>query len=197
MRLWVSHLPLCSAWKFLHTAAMPDYRRAWHPGGTYFFTVNLLQRQGNDLLIRHVDLLREAVASVRQRHPFIIHGWVVLPEHLHCVIELPADDADFATRWRLIKMAFSKALPKTERRSRVRMARNERGIWQRRYWEHLIRDEADFCAHMDYVHINPLKHGLVKRVVDWPYSTFHRLVERGVYPGDWAGGDEDALGYKD
>ena len=107
---------------------MPDYRRAWHPGGTYFFTVNLLQRQGNDLLVRHVDLLREAVASVRQRHPFIIHGWVVLPEYLHCVIELPADDADFATRWRLIKIAFSKALPKTERRSRVRMARNERGF---------------------------------------------------------------------
>jgi putative transposase len=123
---------------------MPDYRRAWHPGGTYFFTVNLLQRQGNDLLIRQIDLLREVVASVRQRHPFIIHGWVVLPEHLHCVIELPPNDADFATRWRLIKMAFSKALPKTERRSQVRMARNERGIWQRRYWEHLIRDEADF-----------------------------------------------------
>ena len=176
---------------------MPDYRRAWHPGGTYFFTVNLLQRQGNDLLTRHVDLLREAVASVRQRHPFIIHGWVVLPEHLHCVIELPPGDADFATRWRLIKIAFSKALPKTERRSQVRMARNERGIWQRRYWEHLIRDDADFSAHMDYVHINPLKHGLVKRLADWPHSTFHRLVEQGIYPADWAGGDEDALAYKD
>ena len=176
---------------------MPDYRRAWHPGGTYFFTVNLLQRQGNDLLTRHMDLLREAGASVGQRHPFIIHGWVVLPEHLHCVIELPADDADFATRWRLIKIAFSKALPKTERRSQVRMARGERGIWQRRYWEHLIRDEADFSAHMDYVHINPFKHGLVKRLADWPHSTFHRLVEQGIYPADWAGGDEDALGYKD
>jgi len=176
---------------------MPDYRRAWHPGGTYFFTVNLLQRQGNDLLIRHVDLLREVVASVRKRHPFIIHGWVVLPEHLHCVIELPSNDADFATRWRLIKIAFSKALPKTERRSQVRMARNERGIWQRRYWEHLIRDEADFRAYMDYVHINPLKHGLVKRLADWPYSTFHGLVEQGVYPADWAGGDEGALEYTD
>jgi putative transposase len=113
------------------------------------------------------------------------------------VIELPPDDADFATRWRLIKVAFSKALPKTERRSSVRMARNERGIWQRRYWEHLIRDEADFRAHMDYVHINPIKHGLVKRLTDWPYSTFHRLVEQGVYPADWAGGFEGALGYED
>jgi putative transposase len=167
---------------------MPDYRRAWTPGGTYFFTVNLLQRHGNDLLVRHIDKLRESVRTVRQRHPFHIHGWVVLPEHLHCVMELPSGDADFANRWRLIKMGFSKALPRTERVSRVRAARGERGIWQRRYWEHLIRDEADFRAHMDYVHINPVKHGWVDRVVDWPYSTFHRLVKSGVYPADWAGG---------
>lgn len=91
---------------------MPDYRRAWHPGGTYFFTVNLLQRQGNDLLVRHIDLLRSSVGSVRQRCPFQIHGWVVLPEHSHCVIELPVGDADFATRWRLIKIGFSKAISK-------------------------------------------------------------------------------------
>ena len=176
---------------------MPDYRRAWHPGGTYFFTVNLLQRKGNDLLTRHVDSLRDNVQSVRQRHPFAIHRWFVLPDHLHCVIELPRDDADFATRWRLIKIGFSKALPKTERRSRVRRARGERGIWQRRYWEHLIRDEADFRAHMDYVHINPVKHGLVDRVIDWPYSTFHRMMAQGVYPSDWAGGDEAMLPYTD
>jgi len=176
---------------------MPDYRRAWHPGGTYFFTVNLLQRHGNDLLTRHVELLRAVVRSVRERHPFRIHGWVVLPEHLHCVIELPPGDADFATRWRLIKMGFSKTLPRTERVSKVRMNRGERGIWQRRYWEHLIRDEADFQAHMDYVHINPLKHGLVQQVADWPYSTFHRLVGLGVYPPDWAGGDEGGVGYVD
>ena len=176
---------------------MPDYRRAWHPGGTYFFTVNLLQRHGNDLLTQYVGVLREVVRSVRKRHPFLIHGGVVLPDHLHCVIELPPQDADFATRWRLIKMGFSKALPRTERLSKVRAARGERGIWQRRYWEHMIRDEADFRAHMDYVHINPLKHGLVKRVADWPYSTFHRLVEKGVYPRDWAGGDEDGVGYID
>ena len=98
---------------------MPDYRRAWHPGGTYFFTVNLLQRQGNDLLARHINLLRDMVRVVRNRHPFMIHGWVVLPDHLHCVIELPPDDADFATRWRLIKMGVSKSLPQTERHSRV------------------------------------------------------------------------------
>ncbi len=179
------------------TPAMPDYRRAWYPGGTYFFTVNLLQRQGNDLLTHHIDLLRTVVTSVRHRHPFKIHGWVVLPEHLHCVIELPPGDSNFATRWRLIKMEFSKALPRTERISAVRIGRGERGIWQRRYWEHLIRDERDYEAHMDYVHINPVKHGLVKYVVDWPYSTFHRLVEEGVYPEDWAGGNEMELGYGD
>jgi len=176
---------------------MPNYRRAWRPGGVYFFTVNLLQRQGNTLLTTHIDVLRSAVISVRQRHPFVIHAWVVLPDHLHCVIELPPDDADFASRWRLIKMAFSKAMPKTERLSRVRARRGERGIWQRRYWEHLIRDEADFRAHMDYVHINPVKHGLVKCLADWPYSTFHRLVDKGIYPQDWAGGNETALEYAD
>lgn len=176
---------------------MPNYRRAWHPGGTYFFTVNLLQRQGNDLLTRHIHLLRDAVRLVRQRHPFLIHGWVVLPDHLHCVIELPPDDADFATRWRLIKSAFSKGLSLTERRSSVQIARGERGIWQRRYWEHLVRNGPDFRAHMDYVHINPLKHGLVKKVSAWPYSTFHRLVEKGIYPADWAGGNEDVLEYED
>ena len=176
---------------------MPDYRRAWRPGGTYFFTVNLLQRRDNDLLTRHIDLLRAAVKSVRQRHPFIVHGWVVLPDHMHCVIELPPDDADYATRWRLIKMNFSKAIPRTERLSAVRIRRGERGIWQRRYWEHLIRDKRDYRSHMDYVHINPVKHGLVRCVADWPYSTFHRLVEKGIYPVNWAGGNEGEVNSDD
>ena len=176
---------------------MPDYRRAWQPGGTWFFTVNLLERRGNDLLVRHIDSLRLAVGSVQRRHPFTIHAWVVLPDHLHCVIELPAGDTDFPTRWRLIKAGFSKTLPSVERLSEVRVRRGERGIWQRRYWEHRIRDQADLRSHMDYVHINPLKHGLVQRVAEWPLSTFHRLVARGVYPLDWAGGDEDRLGYDD
>ena len=177
---------------------MPNYRRVWHPGGTYCFTVTLLQRRNNDLLTREIDLLRTVVADVRGRHPFRIHGWVVLPDHMHCVIELPDGDVDYAVRWRLIKMGFSKGMPKTEQRSSVRHRRGERGIWQRRFWEHLIRDEEDFRAHMDYVHFNPAKHGLVTRVVDWPYSTFHRLVEQGVYPPDWGGSAEsDKLGYDD
>lgn len=157
------------------------------------FTVNLLQRQGNDLLTRHIDVLRQVVAFVRRHHPFTIHAWVVLPEHLHCVIELPPGDTDFALRWRLIKLLFSRRMPKTEWRSGIRQNRRERGIWQRRYWEHLIRDDADFAAHRDYVHINPVKHGLVQTVADWPYSTFHGLVTQGIYPADWAGGIEGRL----
>ena len=174
-----------------------DYRRAWCQGGTYFFTVNLLERNGNDLLVKHIEPLKQNIRRIKQTHPFKIHGWVVLPDHMHCVIELPENDTDFPLRWRLIKVGFSKALPKTERISSVRRSRGERGIWQRRYWEHLIRDERDYQAHMDYVHINPVKHGLVKRVFDWPHSTFPRLVEAGVYPSDWGGGEEELLSYQD
>ena len=138
-----------------------DYRRIWHPGGTYFFTINLLQRKTNELLITHIHALRESIKTVNVNHPFKIHGWVVLPEHMHCLVELSENDSDYATRIRLIKIGFSKAIPKTERRSSVRIKRGERGIWQRRYWEHLIRDEEDFQAHLNYIHYNPVKHGYV------------------------------------
>lgn len=157
------------------------------PGGTYFFTVNLLQRRNNDLLIRHIHQLRNAITQTRQHYPFIIHAWVVLPDHLHCVIQLPEHDHNFAVRWRCMKSLFSHGLTTGEYRTRSRQTRRERGIWQRRYWEHLIRDEHDLRAHMDYVHINPIKHGLVNEVHQWPYSTFHRWVARGVYPPDWGG----------
>jgi putative transposase len=165
---------------------MPDYRRYRVAGGTYFFTVNLLERSPNDLLVRHIDVLRTMVAKVKEKRPFHIDAWVVLPDHLHTVWTLPPGDDDFTNRWRLIKQGFSKTLPITERRSSVRMARGERGIWQRRFWEHVIRDENDYNRHVDYIHWNPVKHGLVQRVSDWPYSTFHRYVERGLYHPDWA-----------
>jgi len=174
---------------------MSNYRRAWHPGGTWFFTVNLLQRYPNDLLVRHIDQLRESVRTVRRRHFFLIHAWVVLPDHLHCVLELPPNDSDFALRWRLIKLLFSRSLPRTEWRSATRQRRGERGVWQRRYWEHRIRDDADFAAHVDYAHYNPVKHGWVRAVKDWPYSTFHRHVAAGIYPAEWGGGPHvEALG---
>ncbi len=172
---------------------MPNYRRLYRPGGTYFFTVNLQERKNTDLLVQHIALLRGAVRKVRYKHPFHIHAWVVLPDHLHCVLELPQDDANYSLRWRLIKSTFSKSLPILESRSAVRKKRGERSIWQRRFWEHLIRDEKDYQAHVDYVHINPVKHGLVHRVADWPFSTFHQLVAKGVYPKDWAGSGLDAI----
>ncbi|MBV8049182.1 MAG: transposase [Paludibacterium sp.] len=168
-----------------------SYRRAWCPGGTYFFTVNLQKRRNNALLIEQIDRLRASVRAVKRRHPFIIHAWVVLPDHLHCIWQLPEGDEDFASRWRLIKLQFSRGVPHDDMDSASRRSRGERCIWQRRYWEHLIRDDEDFTAHMDYIHINPVKHGLVKRVADWPYSTFLRLVAQGVYPLDWAGNGAD------
>jgi putative transposase len=109
---------------------------------------------------------------------------------MHCIWALPPNDDDFSTRWRLIKKEFSRQLPKHERLSKVRQQKGERGIWQRRFWEHWIRDEDDFKHHVDYVHINPVKHGLVTRVVDWPYSSFHRYVQQGIYPSNWAGDSE-------
>ena len=110
---------------------------------------------------------------------------VVLPDHLHAIWTLPWDDADFPLRWRLIKTWFSRNLPLGEHRRASRVDKGERGIWQRRYWEHLIRDEIDFARHVDYIHWNPVKHGFVARAKDWPYSTFHRFVRDGVLTEDW------------
>ncbi len=165
---------------------MPDYRRYRVAGGTYFFTVNLLDRRG-DLLVRKVGRLREAVRGVRRERPFHIDAWVVMPEHMHAVWTLPEGDADFSGRWREIKKAFVKGLPVEERRSAVRVSRGERGVWQRRFWEHAIRDERDYAAHVDYVHFNPVKHGLAVAASDWPYSSFRSCVARGMYPANWVG----------
>jgi putative transposase len=112
---------------------------------------------------------------------------------MHCVLTLPGGDSDFSLRWRLIKSGFSRALAITETLSAVRQRAGERGIWQRHFWEHLIRDDFDFQRHVDYVYVNPLKHGLVSRVSDWPYSTFHRAVEAGIYPSDWCGDVDDKV----
>ncbi|OAF18176.1 REP-associated tyrosine transposase [Bradyrhizobium neotropicale] len=165
---------------------MTSYRRNFVPGGSLFFTVNLADRR-QSLLTANIDLLRAAFREIRHRHPFTIDAIVVLPDHLHTVWTMPGSDADFATRWRQIKSAFSRNLSSDESISASRAARAERGIWQRRYWEHTIRDEEDFARHVDYVHINPVKHGLVSRVCDWAPSSFHRHVELGIYPTDWAG----------
>ena len=143
--------------------------------------------EATTLLVDHIATLREAIAKTRQSRPCIIDAFVVLPDHLHAVWTLPPGDADFSTRWRLIKSHFVRALPKRERLGPVRVARSERGIWQRRFWEHLIRDEADYSRHVEYCYINPVKHGLVTKVRDWPHSSFHRDARAGMVPLDWAG----------
>jgi putative transposase len=164
---------------------MPQYIRNRSPGGTFFFTVALLERR-RTLLVDRIADLRESFRIVRARRPFGIDAIVVLPDHLHCLWTLPEDDADFSTRWRLIKRHFVTCIPYGERLSARREATGERGIWQRRFWEHTIRDDADYAAHVDYIHYNPVKHGYVDRVADWPHSSFHRFVTAEQLPGDWA-----------
>ena len=149
------HSPSCQS------AAMPDYRRNRVPGGSYFFTVNLRDRR-SDLLITHIESLRRVVRETRHHLPFHIDAWVVLPDHLHCLWTLPEGDADFPSRWRVIKASFSKNLPRSAVPVPSGLRPGERGIWQRRYWEHTIRDERDYAAHMDYIHFNPVKHGFVQ-----------------------------------
>jgi putative transposase len=164
---------------------MPNYRRAMVPGGTWFFTLNLLQRHDNDLLVREIDLLRRCVALERARRPFSVLAWVVLPEHMHWLWRLPPGDTDFPTRWRRIRTDFSRALPATEHRTRVRIRSGERGIWQRRYWEHLVRDEDDLRNCFDYIHFNPIKHGRAARAADWPHSSFPHWAAQGMCPPNW------------
>lgn len=170
---------------------MPDYRRHRLSGATYFFTVNLYDRKSS-LLIDQIDILRHTVARVRALMPFHIDAWAVLPDHMHCLWTLPEDDGNFPKRWQAIKMGFSRRMVAGEPLSASRRSRGERGIWQRRFWEHIVRDERDFAAHMDYIHFNPVKHGYVSLPADWPFSSFHRAVRQGLYPRAWAGPDEAA-----
>lgn len=169
---------------------MSRYRRANTPGATYFFTVVTYRRRAF-LCDADVRLaLREAITQVRRQHPFSIDAWVLLPDHLHTIWTLPPDDARFALRWqqikRLVTLRCGERLHEAAWMSESRTRHRESTLWQRRYWEHQIRNELDFARHMDYLHYNPVKHGLVKRVNDWPYSSFHRYLEAGVYPPDWA-----------
>jgi putative transposase len=169
---------------------MTDYRRYRLNGGTYFFTVNLADRN-RALLTEHVDTLRECFRVVKEAHPFEIDAIVIMPEHLHTIWTLPDGDDDFSQRWRKIKSAFSREIEKEEVISKSRLHKQERGIWQRRFWEHAIRDEEDFRRHVDYIHFNPMKHGYVQKVADWPYSSFHRYVRLEILPEDWAGIDHE------
>jgi len=174
------------------------YRRAKVKGGTYFFTVVTHKRVKIFAQSDTVELLRQAFRKVKERHPFKIDAFVLLPDHLHCIWTLPQGDADFSTRWRLIKSDFSRQIglvgwverrnPTNTTTSASRLRKNEKSIWQRRFWEHLIRNDEDLKKHVEYIHYNPVKHGLTKTPGDWDYSSFHRYVEKGIYDIRWGAG---------
>ncbi|CUU21792.1 putative transposase [Bradyrhizobium sp. JR7.2] len=169
---------------------MSRYRRT--QGSTFFFTVVLADRSST-LLADHVDRLRRIYQTVQQRRPFETVAICILPDHLHAIWSLPKNDSDFSSRWNLIKGGFSRGLEAQER-SASKSLKREKGIWQRRYWEHAIRDDADLERHVDYIHFNPVKHGLVTRVRDWSLSSFHRYVDQGTLPVDWGGDMRDIAG---
>jgi len=172
---------------------MVGYRRNFIPGGTYFFTVTLADRRATTL-VDHIAALRGAFRSARRERPFAIEAIVILPDHLHAIFSLPSNDADFTGRWRRIKGRFSSAL--IDRGIELKRRPNgDLALWQRRFWEHTIRDESDFARHVDYIHFNPIKHGLVPRVRDWPHSSFHRYVREGLLPEDWAGLVQESGGF--
>lgn len=157
-----------------------EYRRAWCECGCYFFTVVTYERQPILTKQGNVLRLRRAFEYIKRKRPFIIDGIVVLPDPLHCIWRLPEDDCDFAIRWQLIKHYFSRSCSGIKEVSNpTRKNKKEKAVWQRRYWEHLIRDEKDWCKHMDYIHYNPVKHGFVDKPIKWQYSSFKKCVERG------------------
>ena len=163
------------------------YRRNRVPGGTYFFTITLRDRSSS-ILVDRVDDLRKVLLAVMRERPFQIDAMVVLPEHLHALWTLPPGDDDYPGRMRLLKSRFTRCVAAAGAPTR-RNAKGEYDLWQRRYWEHTIRDDRDFERHVDYIHWNPVKHGHVACVADWRHSTFHRFVGQGMYPLDWAGDD--------
>jgi putative transposase len=167
---------------------MTQYRRSTTEGGTFFFTLVTHRRARWLCEKRAQNVLRESIKIVRDKYPFTIEAWVLLPDHMHAIWTLPIGDSDYSTRWRLIKTRVTKALGSQLKQNSSRKKKGEGGLWQRRFWEHTIRDERDFKNHMDYTHYNPVKHGLVERPRDWSWSTFHKYVAGGVYPLDWAGG---------
>lgn len=158
---------------------MSAYIRFRQPGGYYFFTLVTYKRRQLFADSRNVEILKSAIHKVKSKYSFSLYAMVILPDHLHCILKLPENDSDFSTRLRLIKRNFSMMLnaPVNQRK--------EKEIWQRRFWEHVIRDEEDWKRHMDYIHYNPVKHGLVESPVNWVHSSFDYWVKKGVYDKSW------------
>jgi putative transposase len=168
-----------------------EYRRAKISGGTYFFTVVTYSRKSIFINPLNVTLLRDAFRYVMEKLPFKIDAFVLLPDHLHCIWSLPDGDMDFSKRWRFVKSYFTrKCLPEyRDIANDARIKKNEQAVWQRRFWEHLIRDDNDYLRHVDYIHYNPVKHGHAKATRDWAYSSFHKYVKQGKYDPDWGAGE--------
>jgi putative transposase len=165
---------------------MTSYRRARIAGASYFFTVALADRHARTL-VDHIETLRAAFRETMAERPFRCEAIVVLPEHLHAIWTLPAGDADFSTRWRLIKARFTRATGLVGRRSASQRAKDECGVWQRRFWERCLRDEADFEDHVRYCWANPVRHRYVERASEWPYSSIHRDIREGRVEAEWSG----------
>ncbi len=170
------------------------YRRVKVNGGTYFFTVVTYQRSGILCEMENVQLLRNSFKTVMEKHPFTIDAMVVLPDHLHCIWTLPPDDSDYSKRWRLIKASFSRQCNEKYKQriiSESRKNKKELAVWQRRFWEHLIRDDKDLKQHVEYIHYNPVKHGYVKTPKEWRFSSFHSYVRNGFRNIDWTAFEQD------
>ncbi len=161
---------------------MSEYRRAYFSGGCYFFTVVTYDRNPILCTPSAIARLRSAFRHTMKRHPFMLDGLVILPDHIHCIWTLPENDANFSIRWNMIKRYFSIGIPGPAN------LRREKNIWQRRFWEHCIRDENDFEKCLDYIYFNPVKHGYVKHPLDWPCSTLKRDVRNGMYDAHWGDG---------
>jgi len=171
---------------------MPEYQRIYQPGGTYFFTLVADKWQKIFALPETRALFSTCVQHVRRYHPFTIEAFCILPDHIHMLWRLPENDADYSMRISQIKRRFSRRYTtkngSSTPTSESRIKRRELTIWQRRFWEHLIRDKDDLHRHIDYIHYNPIKHGWVKRVRDWEDSSFHDYVKAECYELNW--GDE-------
>ena len=162
------------------------YRRIYVKGASYFFTLVTYQRQKILTEQTNINHLRNAFKKVKAKYPFEVTAIVILPDHLHAILELPDNDSDFSTRWRLIKYYFSRKINSAAfLNATSRNKKKEKPIWQRRYWDHLIRNEKDFERHMDYIHYNPVKHGYTTSPALWPYTSFHMYVNEGIYPAYW------------
>ena len=163
------------------------YRRPQLKGGTFFFTVVTHERRPFLCEPRNIAVLRESFRKVMTAHPFTIDAIVIMPDHIHALWTLPAEDGDFSRRWSLIKSGFTRSCDDMCKGvlTASRIARKQQAVWQHRFWEHQIRDEEDFARHVDYIHFNPVKHGYVKTPVDWPHSSFHRFLRQGKYPVNW------------